>query len=148
MLNCTVYSFEPNPNSFKLLSLNVLDNKFNNVKLYNVALGDREGEVFINHNFDETHVSLNGYKMKMITLDSLNLNKINLLKIDVEGFEKEVLLGRESTLERTDKVIIEVHEHNKNFVDAIMRNHGLVKEKEELTYTESSIYYILYDRKR
>jgi|GEM_PF-5229185 hypothetical protein len=43
--------------------------------------------------------------------------------MDVEGFEKEVLLGSESTLDRTSEVIIEVHERNKNFVDNVMRNH-------------------------
>ncbi|MFP3203091.1 MAG: FkbM family methyltransferase [Sulfolobus sp.] len=73
---------------------------------------------------------------------------VDLLKIDVEGYEKEVLLGSESTLDRTDKVIIEVHERNKRFVDTIMYTHGLVKEKEELTYAEGSIYYVLYVRKR
>lgn len=144
---CIVYSFEPNPNSYKLLSLNVFDNKFDNVKLYNVALGNKEGEVIISPNFDETFVSTKGYKVKMMSLDSLDFNKIDLLKIDVEGFEKEVLLGSESTLDRTDKVIIEVHENNKNFVNSIMRSHGLVKEKEELTYGES-VYYMLYVRKR
>jgi len=143
-----VFSFEPNPYSFKILSLNVLDNKFDNVKLYNVALGNKECEVFISTNFDETYVSSDGYKIKMITLDSLSLNKVDLLKIDVEGYEKEVLLGSESTLDRTDKVIIEVPEHNKRFVDTIMYTHGLVKEKEELTYAEGSIYYVLYVRKR
>ncbi|WP_231136373.1 hypothetical protein [Acidianus ambivalens] len=61
------YSFEPNPYSFKVLSLNVLDYRFDNVKLYNVALGNKECEVFISTNFDETHVSPNGYKIiKMI----------------------------------------------------------------------------------
>ncbi|ACR41591.1 FkbM family methyltransferase [Saccharolobus islandicus] len=130
-----------NPNSYKLLSLNVFDNKFDNVKLYNVAVGNKEGEVFIRPNFNETHVSTKGYKVKMMSLDSLDFNKINLLKIDVEDFEKDIL-GSESTL---DKVIIEVHENNKNFVNSMMHSHGLVKE--ELTYGES-IYYMLYVRKR
>lgn len=53
----TVYSFEPNLYSFKVLSLNVLGNIFdNNVKLYNVVFGNKECEVFISTNFDETHV--------------------------------------------------------------------------------------------
>ncbi|WP_231136372.1 hypothetical protein [Acidianus ambivalens] len=52
---------------------------------------------------------------------------MDLLKIDVENYEKEVHLGGESTLDRTDKVIREVHEHDKSFVDAIMYTHGLVK---------------------
>ncbi|ARM77136.1 hypothetical protein B6F84_08945 [Acidianus manzaensis] len=142
---CTVYSFEPNPNSFKILSLNVHDNKFDNVKLYNVALGSKEGEVTIELDFDETHVSQSGYRVKILTLDSLKLSRIDLLKIDVEGLENEVLIGAENTLDRTNKVIIEVHEQNRNFVDTKLQGHGLYKLKEELTYP--GIYYAMYVRK-
>uniref|UniRef100_D0KNJ2 Methyltransferase FkbM domain-containing protein n=1 Tax=Saccharolobus solfataricus (strain 98/2) TaxID=555311 RepID=D0KNJ2_SACS9 len=77
--------------------------------------------------FDETHVSQSGYKVKILTLDSLELSRIDLLKIDVEGFENEVLIGAENTLDRTNKVIIEVHERNRNFVNTKLQEHGLYK---------------------
>jgi len=60
-----------NPNSFKLLALNVLDNRFDNVKPYNVALGNKEGEVFISPDGNQR-----GYKTKMAALDSSDLNPL------------------------------------------------------------------------
>ena len=140
---CTVYAFEPNPYSFKILSLNVKDNGFDNyVKLFNVAVGDREDEAFIALDFDTTRVSNNGYKVKMITLDSLKLRKVNWLKVDVEGFEKEVLRGAESTLDVTDKIVIEVRKENRSFVEKVMQGHGFKEVRGEETYP--GIYNIMY----
>lgn len=144
---CTVYAFEPNPFSFKILSLNVEDNGFENyVKLFNVAVGDREGEIFITLDFDTTRVSNSGYKVRMITLDSLKLRKVDWLKVDVEGFEKEVLGGAESTLDVTDKIIIEVRKENSDFVEKVMLEHGFKEAKEEETYPR--IYNIMYVKRR
>ena len=143
---CVVYSFEPNPNSFKILSMNVKDNGFNNVELFNVAVGDHEGEVYITLDLDTTKVSDRGYKVKMITLDSLKLRRVDWLKIDVEGFEKEVLMGAQSTLDVTSKIIIEVWKKNRDFVEKIMEIHGFKKVKEEETYPE--IYNIMYMKSR
>jgi FkbM family methyltransferase len=48
-----------------------------------------------------------------ITIDSLavarSLRRIDLLKIDVEGFEVECLQGARAALSTTDRVIVEVH---------------------------------------
>lgn len=54
----------------------------------------------------------------MRTLDSFRLENIGLIKIDVEGFEKEVLLGGLETLV------------NNNFPDIIFESWGDYKEKE------------------
>ena len=141
---CTVYSFEPNPNSFKILSLNVEDNGFDNVKPFNVAVGDHEGEISIALSFDTTKVSDKGYKVKMITLDSLKLLKVDWLKIDVEGFEKEVLIGARTTLDVTDRVIIEVHKGNRGFVDRVMKEHEFRVVKEEETYP--GVFNVMYEK--
>jgi hypothetical protein len=53
------------------LALNVLDNRFDNVKPYNVALGNKEGEVFISPDGNQR-----GYKTKMAALDSSDLNPL------------------------------------------------------------------------
>nr|WP_311732983.1 FkbM family methyltransferase [Sulfurisphaera ohwakuensis] len=144
-----VYSFEPNPYSFNLLLLNVKDNGFEDrVILYNVALGDRDGEISLALNLDESHVSIEGYKVKMRTLDSFNIRNVDLLKIDVEGFEKEVLLGSEVTLGNTRSVIIEVSKDKKKFVEDLMIEHGLKKVREELTYPNASVYYLMFERRK
>lgn len=57
--------------------------------------------------------------------------RISILKIDAQGFEREVLAGAAATLRRTDYVILEVnfqphYEGEAGFVelDAIMQQHG------------------------
>jgi hypothetical protein len=55
------------------------------------------------------------------TLDSImreyNLQRIDILKIDIEGAEKEVFNDTSSWLEKTDAIIIELHERMKSGCD-------------------------------
>lgn len=46
-------------------------------------------------------------KVEVVTLDSLGIDRICLLCIDVQGFEMEVLRGGSQTLLNTDSVIVE-----------------------------------------
>ena len=60
----------------------------------------------------------NTIKVKCRTLDSIfkeyDVNKINLLSIDVEGFEYEVLKGLNLEIYKPDLIFIEDHMHYKN----------------------------------
>jgi FkbM family methyltransferase len=66
-----------------------------------------------------------------------NIDRIDLLKIDCEGFELDVLEGiRDEHWPRVQKVVVEVHDHDgrADTVAALLRKHGLsriVREKED-----------------
>ena len=47
--------------------------------------------------------------VSLITIDSLNLPRLDLLKVDVEGMEAEVLAGADATLARTRPIVFAEH---------------------------------------
>ena len=51
----------------------------------------------------------------MITLDSLQLSHVDLLKIDVEGYEMEVLQGAKDTMPQTKYLMIELNNNSKKY---------------------------------
>lgn len=108
-----VLAFEPSPKFFAILQKNIsLNNLTERIKSYQVALGNSEGTVYLNEavNDDTTnHIAKSGTPVPSNTLDAYtqNLDAIHLLKIDVEGYEYEVLSGAQSTLKKTKVVYIE-----------------------------------------
>lgn len=108
------YSFECSPTTFCYLAANIaLHNLCNKVTPYCCALGDKEGTLdYIVRSEDgggngvkvltETDKTLPSFAIPVKTLDSFNIHNIGFIKIDVEGFEKEVLQGATETLKRSN----------------------------------------------
>lgn len=116
-----VFSVEPHPQTFKHLQKTIAINHCTNVTSLNIALGAKAGIV----NFtderrkdDNNCVALNadsGIKVPCRTLTSLvnehSISRIAVMKIDVEGFEMQVLQGAAAVLHTVDSIYIEVLEH-------------------------------------
>ena len=99
----------------ELLSKTITDNEITNIELFNniVSDGKYESLQFLNTDCGKASVAvyrprLDGYVTteKCITIDSLNLDKCDLMKIDVEGGEWDVLNGAHLTLTKYMPVII------------------------------------------
>jgi len=116
-----VVAFEPNPFNRYILGLNLQLNKTENVKVEDAALSDRDeiSSLFIHRAADGTG-SLNplhyGFKydrtvqVKVKKLDDFEYAKIDVLKIDAEGYELSILKGATRTIERSKPILaIEVH---------------------------------------
>lgn len=108
-MNINYYAFEPSPNLFESLVKNLdyfiggdsyfielvgLSNKNKNQRFY---LRDSGADSSIEYDSNSDYVDI-----ETIKLDSFfdNLNQIKLLKIDAEGFEKEVLEGAINILKK------------------------------------------------
>lgn len=122
----TIHSFEPLPEQF--IGLQGLTKKIQLLRCYQFAVGSVNTEMEINANefsasssllpMTELHTSSFPYtknsaalKVQVRTLDSVMLEikprKNILLKIDVQGFEMEVLKGAVRLLEDIDILIVE-----------------------------------------
>ncbi|GAA4437630.1 hypothetical protein GCM10023091_17120 [Ravibacter arvi] len=109
-----VIAMEPAPQTFEKLRRNVVLNGLDRlVELLNLAIGDQEGELFFTANLDAiNHVvgadsQEDKIKVPSATLDKLLADKeVTCLKIDVEGFEANVVNGAEDILRRRDLQVV------------------------------------------
>lgn len=116
-----VYAFEPAKRTCACLSATIAASGFRNVSITDQAVGALAEQVFLHagetfsagkHIVTNRHIS-NGAAptdpVQMITLDSAleaaGAGKIDLIKIDTEGFEIDVLAGAKSTLRHSRPVI-------------------------------------------
>ena len=119
-----VISIEADPESCEILKTNCKLNNLSNVEIYNCAAADKKGEVTLYQS--DTHSGINSIFLEnspdlknkntvvqTVTLDSLleNEKRIDWMKVDVEGAELSVLRGAKDTLQKTKRILIEIHEH-------------------------------------
>ena len=112
--NIDVYSFESSKFIFEILKKNIEINKAN-CKPINCILGNEEKKIYnikeINlkdfstygsnkvHFVNDKNIESNVEKVKTLKIDELKFNKnISFFKIDVQGFDLEVLKGSKKTI--------------------------------------------------
>ncbi len=123
--NGTVIGFEPDPYNFDRCSANVKMNAINNVTIYPVGLGDKNGQIGLEvrtaFNRGGNRIAPDGavgvQSVELVRLDDFDpvtkLTKIDLVKIDVEGYELQVLRGGHQVLKRHKPLLfIEVDDRN------------------------------------
>ena len=149
-----VYSLEPQRIIFQQLNCNIFINGLDNVYTYNLAVGETETEVFINSpdfhkiypmytNIGNTSINTNniGSLVRQISLDSLNLPKLDFIKMDVQGSELNILKGGKNTIEKhRPYMFMEVEENQLNLFNITSKD--LIEYTKNLGY---SIYKISID---
>lgn len=124
--NTAILCFEPHPLVFKKLENNVKD--LTNILTFNTALGSEEKQLdFLINDYDlassffkpseiqilnfPNTINQKSIKVNVTRLDKLLINKIerpSLLKIDVQGFEFEVIKGSLGILSQIDYILLEM----------------------------------------
>ena len=128
-----IFAFEPDLDNFHSLLSNIRLNNFDNIKPFNYAIGDNDEKkrFILNLNNDGGHmvesdnVSISNFRMsdkmieikKLDNLKNLFSKKISILKIDAEGYEKNILIGAELLLKDKNKrpslIMLENEDQNK-----------------------------------
>lgn len=121
-----IIGFEPNPNIFPILEENIYSNALQKVKLYNIALAEKESkrDLYIDTSgegaFSTSSFRKNAWNGKQNTraitvkCNKLSLyitKEIDLLKIDAEGAETEIIreLYNSGKLSMIKNIIVEYH---------------------------------------
>lgn len=112
----TIHAFEPAPDTFAALRRNIHDWGFEDrVHLYQAALSDREESVRLQGKFGHRSVTrrvVGKGDIRAMPIDALELQELDFLKLDLEGYEYRALLGARETLMRTrPHVLFEDKEH-------------------------------------
>ena len=128
-----VHAFEPNPKMFKVLEAW----SKNKARLHQVALSDFSGEAELKipkrkNGYSNQGGSLSAEKtagqecgiVKVVTtrLDEMKIDNVGFIKIDVEGFEVQVLRGVEELIRKNkSNLLVEIEEkHNKKPIEEII----------------------------
>ena len=105
-----IIAVEGNLRVASFLNKNITQNK-KNILVFSCIVGEKCGLAGIeNRKADDMNQVVKNGNQKMLNLDTIcqDLDKINLLKIDVEGYEFLVLKGGMKTLKKTNNIFIEI----------------------------------------
>jgi len=149
--NANILAFEPNPNIFPLLEENIEINGVRNITLKNLALGqknatrnlyiDSSGDCsfstssFIKNAWNNEQSTL-PIQVKVEKLSNYINREVDLLKMDIEGAEKEVLedLKASGKLKYVRNILFEFHPSKKNrlsYLLNILKENGMKVEIKE-----------------
>jgi len=100
-----VFTFEPQISNFEFLKKIMLLNEVANVFPSQVAVGSKSGKVFFENGLTSSTGKISSHgniPTELISIDEFietnNIDRLDLIKIDVEGFGGEVLKGMKTTI--------------------------------------------------
>ena len=122
LVGCKTISVEPVKATFKRLKMNLKLNKCDNVISRQVGISDKDGELTFSNTLGECNKVIEKRSdqsketVSVIPLDKLLSKETNvsMIKIDVEGYENNILLGGVKSLRNKKLNVIQIELNNSN----------------------------------
>lgn len=113
-----LYAFEPNPKNFRKLTKNLPES--DKITLFNAAAGRESGTVKISAN--EGRMSRAGgsgktVEIPIVPLDEAVPESVTVLKLDVEGGEREAIMGARRHIENGAKILCSLYHRSEDMFD-------------------------------
>jgi FkbM family methyltransferase len=150
-----VIAIEAHPENFRALCRNIQANNFGNVQTINKAVSDHRGVVTLyerSHDgnradselysmydtflgqYNIIHPQGKPLQLACDTLDNMLVNqRVDVMKIDIEGAEVLALKGAEKALKKLRKIIVEVHGDNHEMVRSMLETNNFKLQMTEPT---------------
>lgn len=109
------------------------------------AVGDTEQFISLTDDqFTQAKRVVGQGKIRMVALDDLQIENVDLIKIDVEGYEMQVLKGAEKLLQTTNYIMIELNNNTKKYGSSnadVERHLRTLGYKELMSHWPDKVYY-------
>ncbi len=179
-----IYSFEASPYNFQILKKNVSGYELNKVEIFNFGLGDKISKKYINQTIESSSSTINELnkeskylkkKLKVLnikdkntfyqklpieisTLDNFieknNIQNIDLLKIDTEGYEFNVLKGLSNYSHKIKLIYFEHHyddmiikDYKFRDINKLLKDRGFFMIKKSKMLFRKSFEYVYENQK-
>ena len=138
----TIYAVEPVTENYNNLIENINLNRPNDIKPYKLAFGQKteKSTIYLSQKLNWCTLNKRGIQeqtgqetVQVTTVDKFLKDKkqINLIRMDVEGYEYEVLKGSTRILTENTKILMEVHptiiSNLKEFYEILQQNNYKVE---------------------
>jgi len=106
-----VYAFEPRPSSSELLEKNVAENHYGDIVEVNKSACSNESGVLTGYHVSGMYVTgevpgAEKVTMKAVRVDDVITDKVDFIKIDIEGHEPAAIQGMQSLIRNSRPVIL------------------------------------------
>lgn len=157
--NATITSFEPDRETFKLLEKNIHENWMVDVTLVNKAVSWQEGELLFysqsnmqgwpGNSLEKSQADFSeqeSYKVSVTTLSKLDIEYIDMLKIDIEWSEWQVFkdIERSNLIQKIGRMSIEYHYDNKIIENRLSEILGFLEAKDMEIFINCNRLVTLY----
>ncbi len=136
-----IISFEANPDTVPILKNNIQLNHISNITIVDKAVGNENGRIRIYNNWAvnrggatliKPQQETDSFEIDLIKIDSVKEYSelpVAMMKVDVEGFEMDVLKGMEAILKKADppKLIIECSADRNNNYESVVAIYDFIK---------------------